>query len=170
MTASSSWHPFHTLYTYSKTNETRFVPKYQIKHTNPIKLALLRLMATPTTTNQANCNRSTAMTANRIHRADVKYSEYQNTLRSTGFATTAVAGAEGAFPGCANRDSKTQCELPSGRISFHQRSPTNFRPLTFFTVQKSMARSKTIRMKKSTKELKKPPRMYKSTATERKNK
>jgi len=41
-------------------------------------------------------------------------------------------------------DSKTQTDSPSGPVSFHQRRPQRRRPETFFTVQKSKAKSNTI--------------------------
>ncbi|CDF35849.1 unnamed protein product [Chondrus crispus] len=36
------------------------------------------------------------------------------------------------------------CVVPSSAISFHHRKPTRRRPVTFFTVQKSNARSVTV--------------------------
>lgn len=52
--------------------------------------------------------------------------------------------------GVTSADSNTQTDSPSGPISFHQRRPQRRRPETFFTVQKSNARSRTIITKRNT--------------------
>jgi hypothetical protein len=47
-------------------------------------------------------------------------------------------------------DSKTQTDSPSGPVSFHHRRPQRRRPDTFFTVQKSKARRRTMTTNRST--------------------
>ena len=52
--------------------------------------------------------------------------------------------------GGTSADSKTQTDSPSGPVSFHQRRPQSNRPETFFTVQKSNAKSRTMMTNKRT--------------------
>ena len=49
--------------------------------------------------------------------------------------------------------SNTQTDSPSGPVSFHQRSPQRRRPETFFTVQKSNAKRRTIMTNSKTLEI-----------------
>ena len=52
--------------------------------------------------------------------------------------------------GCTSAVSKTQTDSPSGPVSFHQRRPQRRRPETFFTVQKSKAKRRTMMTKSRT--------------------
>lgn len=69
-----------------------------------------------------------------------------------------------------SRDSKIHTFVPSSWISFHHLRPTNNRPVTFFTVQKSKASKSTRTTNNKTELLKKLPNRYIKTAANLKRK
>lgn len=111
-----------------------------------------------TRVNQINSNLRMATKARRSHSTGVIYRTVQNILLSTsltGFSESA--------------DSNTHMLAPSLPVSENQRNPTSSRPDTFFTVQKSNARSKTMMTKIRTKlEVKRRPSKYVKIAENRK--
>lgn len=85
-----------------------------------------------------NSNFKIANTARAIQRAGEAYSMIQKTFESIGFIY--LSGSE---------VSKTHILPPLSSVSFHQRKPTNNRPLMFLTFQKSAASSNITVMKRN---------------------
>ena len=108
--------------------------------------------------NQKNWNLRIATRASKSHRTGYAYSAIQNTFESV--ALTCRCGLKSVLSTPkstrntrgidTSADSKTQTDSPSGPVSFHQRNPHSSRPETFFTVQKSKAKRRTIMTKSRT--------------------
>ena len=101
-----------------------------------------------TMTSHCTENLSKATNKNATHKKGVTYNPVQNNRASVGWIS----------PGFSI-DSNTHSLLPSSLTLFHHLNPTSNRPVTFFTVQKSKARSKMHTTQMNTKlEEKKPPK------------
>ena len=136
----------------------------------PTTLAAFIDTATRARIIQVNLKRMASKIAKTIQVMRVMYMDHQNRRESIGLGCRFCLSSNGInnqspknninsrqkIRGCHTCfDSKIQTLVPSSRISFHHRSPTRSRPVTFLTVQKSNARQRIIRTEAMTKDCEK---------------
>jgi hypothetical protein len=117
----------------------------------PTMFAVLRERATRVHSNQPKRSPNRDEMEQKPQTIGVTHRDIQNVFESTSAILDRSYSFSYENAHFTSRDSNRQLFEPSSFTSFHQRRPTNSRPVTFLTVQKSNARRRTMTTKSVTK-------------------